>query len=266
MQTQSASTGWPTKQATEGRRSSATEITAFSGRDRTRGGVRLAVILENLMNNAGKHSSAGSADHEQSCGSELALFDFDGTLTRKDTYTRLLRFAAGDLRFYTALLALLPAFGGYLVGRVSHSDLKVRILTRLMGGLCVSRYRELATRFAREKIPGLLREDAVARLQWHRRRGDRVIVVSASMREWLQPFCDEFGAELLCTELEIVGSALTGRLAGRNCTGLEKVRRIRRHLDLTQYAAIHAYGNSRADRPMLAIAHYRWYRRFPTGR
>ena len=194
---------------------------------------------------------------------ELALFDFDGTLTRRDTYTRLLRYVAGSPRFYVSVAILLPAFAGYLVGRLSNTDLKIRMLTRILGGWSVGRYHELADQFAREHVPPLLREDAVQRLRWHRARGDRVIVVSASMREWLEPFCREHGVELLCTEVEVVEGRLTGRLVGSNCSGVEKVRRIQRHVDLTQFVAVHAYGDSRGDREMLAMAHHAWYRRFP---
>lgn len=194
---------------------------------------------------------------------ELALFDFDGTLTRRDTYPRLLRYIAGGPRFYTSLVVLIPAFTGYLMGRLSHTDLKTRILTQLLGGCPIARYRELAYQFALEQLPHLLRQPAVDCLRWHRARGDRVIVVSASMREWLEPFCREHSVELLCTEMEVVEGRLTGRLAGSNCSGPEKVRRVQRHLDLTQYAAVHAYGDSRGDREMLAIAHHAWYRHFP---
>ena len=83
------------------------------------------------------------------------------------------------------------------------------------------------------------------------------------MREWFEPVCREFAAELLCTELEVAGGTLTGRLAGWNCSGLEKVRRIRRHLDLAQYTAVHAYEIRAPTAPMLAVAHHRWYRCFP---
>lgn len=213
--------------------------------------------------NETRHCETAQAGAEQTRRPELALFDFDGTLTRKDTYRRLLRFAVGDLRFYAAVAALLPAFVSYLLGRVPHAELKIRVLTRLLGGWPATRYRELADRFAREEVPRLLRADAVARLRWHRERGDRVIVVSASMRDWLEPFCREQGVELLCTEVEIVEARLTGRLAGLNCRGLEKVQRIRAHVDLARYATVHAYGDSRADRPMLALAHHPWYRCFP---
>lgn len=194
---------------------------------------------------------------------ELALFDFDGTLTRRDTYTRLLRYAVGGPRFYTSLAVLTPAIAAYFMGQVSRTELKIRILTRCLGGYPVARYRELADQFAREQIPQLLRESAVNRLRWHQSRGDRVIVVSASMREWLEPFCREHDVELLCTEIEVEEGRLTGRLVGSNCSGVEKVRRVQQHLDLRQYAAVHAYGDSRGDREMLALAHHAWYRRFP---
>lgn len=196
---------------------------------------------------------------------ELALFDFDGTLTRRDTYTRLLRYAAGSARFYTSVAMLLPAFAGYIIGRVSRTDLKIRILTQCLGGCPLARYHELANQFARDHVPRLLREDAVQCLRWHRNRGDRVIVVSASMREWLEPFCREHNVELLCTEVEVMGGRLTGRLASANCSGVEKVRRLQRHVDLTHYDVIHAYGDSRGDRELLAIAHHAWYRRFPAA-
>jgi HAD superfamily hydrolase (TIGR01490 family) len=194
---------------------------------------------------------------------ELALFDFDGTLTRRDTYTRLLRYAVGGPRFYTSLAVLMPAFTAYFMGQISRTELKIRILTRCLGGYPVARYRALADQFAREQIPQLLRGNAVNRLRWHQSRGDRVIVVSASMREWLEPFCREHDVELLCTEIEVVEGRLTGRLVGPNCSDAEKVRRVQDHLDLTQYETVHAYGDSRGDREMLALADHAWYRRFP---
>lgn len=196
---------------------------------------------------------------------ELALFDFDGTLTRKDTYTRFLCYAAGRPRFYVSVAVLLPVFVRYLTGRISHTDLKTRFLKRLLGGCSAARYREIASRFATEQVPQLLRQNAVDCLRWHQARGDRVIVVSASMREWLEPFCKEHDVELLCSEMEVREGRLTGCLAGPNCRGLEKVHRVQRHLDLNQFHAVHVYGDSRGDRELLAIAHYRWFRCFPPG-
>jgi phosphoserine phosphatase len=44
------------------------------------------------------------------------------------------------------------------------------------------------------------------------------------------------------------------------CSGGEKVRRIRERYDLTQYPIIYAYGDTDEDREMLELAHEKYYR------
>lgn len=67
------------------------------------------------------------------------------------------------------------------------------------------------------------------------------------------------GVEMLCNRLEGRDGRLTGRYADGDL-GPRKAERIRRRYDLSRYLRIHAYGDSREDRPMLALAHERWYR------
>jgi len=64
---------------------------------------------------------------------------------------------------------------------------------------------------------------------------------------------------VLCTELEVgADGRLTGRLAGRNCRGEEKARRVREWLAGARLddPVLWAYGDSDADRPFLALAEH----------
>ncbi|MEN1925481.1 haloacid dehalogenase-like hydrolase [Luteimonas sp. MJ146] len=64
----------------------------------------------------------------------------------------------------------------------------------------------------------------------------------------------------MCSSLEHDSGMLTGRYQGRQCVLEEKVRRVRERYDLTRFSAIHAYGDTPEDRPLLAIASTKYYR------
>ena len=66
--------------------------------------------------------------------------------------------------------------------------------------------------------------------------------------------------DAICTQLEEKGGRLTGRYVRGDCTGAEKVKRIRERYDLTRFARIYAYGDSDEDREMLDLAHEKYYR------
>jgi HAD superfamily hydrolase (TIGR01490 family) len=94
----------------------------------------------------------------------------------------------------------------------------------------------------------------VERLGWHRSQGHEVVVVSASFTDYLRPVADRLGVDaVLATELEVVDGRLTGRLAGANVRGAEKVRRLETWLG-DEPAELWAYGDSSGDRELLARA------------
>ncbi len=103
---------------------------------------------------------------------------------------------------------------------------------------------------------------AIEKLNWHQQQGDRVIVVSASMEDWLKPWCDSKGVELLATSLLSDNGIISGEFATPNCHGEEKVNRIKALLNLSDYDRIFAYGDSSGDTEMLAIADEGFYRKF----
>lgn len=194
----------------------------------------------------------------------LALFDFDGTLTYHDSLMFFLGHSVGWPHTVFGALCLAPWLAGYLVGRVSNHQAKERVLHRLFGGMQQDRFTELGRSFARKVIPKLLKPEAMSRLAWHQASGHRVIVISASIENYLQPWCDAHGLELIATRLEVSDGRFTGFLASPNCFGPEKVRRLRQLLDPAEYSCIYAYGDSRGDREMLAMAHQPFFRYFPS--
>lgn len=194
----------------------------------------------------------------------VALFDFDGTLTRGDSFLPFLRTMGGPWYYWSRILLLSPVLGGYALKVLSNWKTKEAVLTRFIKGRTEAELAQLGDRFAHEVIPSLLRPEAVERLRWHQRQGHRTILVSASIEAYLIPWAQSMGFEqVVSSRLECRDGTLTGRLVGRNCYGDEKVARLREVLgDFGQYQ-IYAYGDSRGDRELLAIADHAYYREFP---
>ena len=194
----------------------------------------------------------------------LALFDFDGTLTRADTMFAFVRHVVGLPRLVLGLVWLSPMLVLHRVGVVAATPAKEAFLKHFLGGRSEVSLRAAAETFA-DVADGLLREGALARIAWHQEAGHRVVVVSASLRLWLGPWCARHGLELLCTEPELVDGCFSGRLASVNCNGPEKVVRVRALLDPEASRPIWAYGDSSGDRELLALADEASFRPFRGG-
>lgn len=190
---------------------------------------------------------------------DLALFDFDGTLTTRETFPDFMRYAVARPRLLVGGVLLAPVVFGYRRGWIAGNPTRASIVQVGLRGVDAARLRAQGGAFAREALPDVLRPEAMARLAWHRGRGDRIVVVSGGLDVYLAPWCATQGVELLCSMLAERDGRITG-YAGAQCVGEEKVRRVRALCDPQAYAAIHAYGDTHEDNAMLAMAHHRTYR------
>jgi HAD superfamily hydrolase (TIGR01490 family) len=192
----------------------------------------------------------------------IAFFDFDGTITTKDSLAEFIRFTKGDGGFLLGLIPSLPRIIGFKLGIIDNQKAKEGLMSVFFKGIPETEFKDRAVSFVHEKIPAMLRPGAAAKLNWHKQEGHEVVIVSASPTHWLQPWCELNGFACISTELEVVDQKITGKILGQNCHGEEKVRRIKEKYDLASYDAIYAYGDTSGDRPMLALAGNSFYKPF----
>lgn len=190
----------------------------------------------------------------------LALFDFDGTITATDSWTPFMKLAVPPLRLAAARALLLPVAVGYRLGAVSASRGREIAASLAFRGERTAGILERGRTYAETTLPREVRPEALERIEWHRSRGDHVVVVSASLDVYLAPWCHAHGLEFISTVLEQRAGRFTGRYVGGDCCGREKARRVRDNYDLTRYAAVYAYGDSVEDREMLECATEKYYR------
>lgn len=192
----------------------------------------------------------------------IAFFDFDGTITHKDTLLEFIRFAKGDLAFYSGFLLYSPALVAFKLKLISNQAAKQLILQHFFRKTPVSKFRDLCNEFAVKVIPGLVRYKALHELQQLENNNFRIVVVSASAEDWVKIWAEKMGYDYIATRLEINSDYITGRITGSNCFGEEKVQRIRQQYNLADYAEIYCYGDSTGDRPMLALGTKSFFKPF----
>lgn len=184
----------------------------------------------------------------------LVIADFDGTIYDGDSMRDFARFLDRRRYFLTLLLIAFPYMLS-LLGMISTDKVKRTFLRRCFGG----KSREeliLAGKQFFEIYHSHLFPSAKSYFQARGEEGIRCVVVSASCREWLLPFCEALNVELLCTELEYdLNGRTTGNWKGANIKGKEKVALIQQQINLAEYEEILAFGNSRSDKKMTTIAH-----------
>lgn len=193
----------------------------------------------------------------------VAFFDFDGTISTRDSLPLFLRFACGAMRYHAGLFRLSPTLLKCLLGLLDNGTAKERLIGSQLKGLRRRELLALGESFCRSVLPAIIRPRALARIAEHKRQGHRTVVITASLEEWLHPWCRSHNMEILGTRLEYdADGRITGRFATPNCQGPEKVRRARQLLGDAPRPEIHAYGDSRGDRELLAWADRSWYRPF----
>jgi HAD superfamily hydrolase (TIGR01490 family) len=195
----------------------------------------------------------------------IAVFDVDGTLLEGDCLRMAARRSMGPLGQVHAGLRLLPWLLTWQQRRISTAELKEKTLS--LFAICDAVNRAEGAGRGDWLLPVLqrhLRPEALTRLRWHQQTGDRVLLCSASPRMLLQPLADWLGVELLATELQKREGLWQPWLAGANCKGPEKVRRLKAHLGPLEGVVLEAYGDSKGDRELLKAAERPHYRSFRT--
>lgn len=193
----------------------------------------------------------------------VVAFDFDGTLTERDTILPFLRAVAGTGSFFRGLPALVPSLLGHAFGLRCATATKERLFRHYLAGRPLAEVRNAALGFAHHDLPGMLRLAAVRCLERHRSEGHRCLVVTASPELYVAPWAASRGIEAIGSRLAIdADGRLTGHHDGPACDGTEKLRRLRATVG-EDVRILHAYGDSRGDGPLLQAAENAHWRRFP---
>jgi HAD superfamily hydrolase (TIGR01490 family) len=193
---------------------------------------------------------------------KLALFDFDGTISYEDTLFKFIRYAVGDLKMILGLIVLSPMLVLYKLKLMPNYKAKELLLAYFFKGMEEKEFKNKANEYSLNCLNSIIRTKAIERIYWHKKQNHKVIIVSASIEEWLEPWCQKNDLELLATKLEFKNGIVSGKFFTKNCYGLEKVNRLKEKYDLSIFDYIYAYGDSKGDEQLLSLADEKFYKPF----
>ncbi len=194
--------------------------------------------------------------------SKIAFFDFDGTVTKEDTLFLFIRYYVGDLKFFIGLIILSPVLAGYVLKLINNSVAKQIVLKYFFVGEDETVFNKKAKEFSLKHMPKTLRSQAMEKIEEYKQEGTKVVIVSASLENWLKPWCDSESLDLLATRVTFENGKFVGEYIPNNCHGKEKVRRIKDSYDLSSFEKIYGYGDTSGDLPMLELADESFYKPF----
>jgi len=150
--------------------------------------------------------------------------------------------------------SLLPVSLSLLISK--NQLAKEILLSSRFGGMTYNTFHSHCNTFATSVIPKIIRYKANACINNLLNRNFHVYIVTASLEEWVKPWAKTMEIEVIGSKPEICNGIITGKLSGKNCTGWEKVRRIRETIPDIDFRQIYTYGDTKADIPMLSMASF----------
>jgi len=184
----------------------------------------------------------------------LVAFDFDGTLTRHDSFVPFLRFAFGNTIFFRKFIRLALPASGLLTGRHSRDTLKAELIRVFLRNVSSTWLKQQARRYCALRWDRLMRPEALQCVAAQLASGAEVTLCSASPELLLAPFARRLGVALIGTRLEEKDGLLSGKISGGNCRCATKVARLEAVYGPLHHYYLCAYGDSRGDRELLAAA------------
>ena len=183
----------------------------------------------------------------------LNHFDFDGTLTCKDTLFDFLKFSFPKVYFFNYLI-FIPLFIVSKLKIIDAGFVKEMFNSKFLKGKSYVEINQLAQNYFEQNHQELIYSKADEYIKSLSNYNDKFIV-SASIDFWIQPFADYYEMGLICTKAKYDEQGFfTGKFASPNCNYQEKKNRIEKEIDLSLYDQIIAFGDTKGDEAMFSIA------------
>lgn len=194
---------------------------------------------------------------------KIAVFDFDGTITQKDTLLGFIKFSKGRWAFYFGFMLFSPLIVAMKLKIYPNWKTKQVLFSFFYKGYSIEKLNDLGKKFSSE-IDKILRPKALEAIKLHKKNGDRIVIISASIENWIRYWAEEAGVDIvMATKIETnKNGLLTGKFLSKNCYGQEKVNRLLEMFPNRNDYELIVYGDSRGDKKLIEYADKGWYNKF----
>ena len=118
---------------------------------------------------------------------KVVAFDFDGTLTKKDSFVEFIKFSKGPIHFYSSLPIILYYWIVCKLGFVSRDIAKENIFGFYFKGMSILEFDDYCQKF-QFVIDGFLKQNAITSLNSYLENNYETVIISASVENWIKPW------------------------------------------------------------------------------
>lgn len=201
---------------------------------------------------------------------KVYAFDFDGTLTKKDTFLAFIEYAKGYGKTFWGFFLFSPILILMKLRLFPNRKAKQMVFSWFFKGMNINEFNQICHEFA-DRNQRIIRTGGWDTIRKALANGEQVIIITASIENWVKPFFKEFGNQIKVegTKIDVRINQITGQFLTQNCYGVEKTKRLKEVFPYRQAYELIAFGDSDGDRYLLNEAdesHYKPFRNEKTDK
>ena len=201
---------------------------------------------------------------------KVYAFDFDGTLTKKDTFLAFIEYAKGYGKTFWGFFLFSPILILMKLRLFPNWKAKQMVFSWFFKGMNINEFNQICHEFA-DRNQRIIRTEGWDTIRKALANGEQVIIITASIENWVKPFFKEFGNQIKVegTKIDVRINQITGQFLTQNCYGVEKTKRLKEVFPYRQAYELIAFGDSDGDRYLLNEAdesHYKPFRNEKTDK
>lgn len=193
----------------------------------------------------------------------LAVFDFDGTITNRDSFILFLKYLKPGLSFYLNMWLSVPELILYFSGYFSKKQIKEKLLKNFCGAISQKQFDDYCYQFSKNILPSIIKPSAIREIEKLKEQNAHIVLLTASPENYLIPLCKQYKITLIGSRLKKCSLHFVPEMIGENCFGAEKVKRLEEQINLSEYDVRIGYGDTYGDKPFLKLmteVHYKPFR------
>ncbi|MFA5041130.1 MAG: HAD family hydrolase [Bdellovibrionales bacterium] len=190
----------------------------------------------------------------------MAIFDYDNTLIKGDSFLPFLIYASNRFFVYAASIEALTRYALRRAQKKPTESLRTFIKSHLLHRILKGKRPE-DLKVAAEKTREWQKPNwpVLKTLHEHHENGDTIIIASGSLDLYMEDLLRDIPHDaLICTDIEVKEGRITGVMVNGNCVRRCKAERVKTWLNVFgPFDESFGYGNHPHDVPMLELVKHR---------
>ncbi|TLD40553.1 MAG: Phosphoserine phosphatase [Candidatus Jettenia ecosi] len=158
---------------------------------------------------------------------KIIIFDFDGTLTKRDTIRPFASFIAKKYNHNYQLFLFYACLVLHKLKLISDKKLKESFLQLFVKTKSSEEMEEIVNQFFEDRVQNMINNPVLDKLKNHVHSHDRVYIASANFDFLLKALVKKWNISgVISTETEQKNGYFTGKILGNTCKGENKLKKI----------------------------------------